>query len=204
MKNQKTLLKSVGVGILAVAFAAATPFAPSAQSGDWSFSIHAPRFHHWRHSPYRIYHRDYAVGWDYYPTYNPVVERDVYYDGHYHRDGTYHDEQTVEDRHASYYSPGRNEAITPPRTTVQESYGPGYNAEREKTSWIGADGRPHSTTIDRVTTVDPWGNTQTDTHVTLKKRGGGNEPSQEVQVQTPGGSKPPKSETGKVPKSPGR
>ncbi len=109
----------------------------------------------------------------YYPYYdpNPVVRRDVSGGGYYAPDGTWHSENRVEDRRASYYSPGRNEAITPPRTTVTQQYGPGGSLiSSEKTSWIGADGRPHSTTIDRVSTQDIWGNTHTDTHVTLKKK----------------------------------
>lgn len=115
----------------------------------------------------------YTPGWDYYPTYvprNPVVRRDAHGSGGYAPDGTYHSEDTVEDRHSSYYSPGRNEAITRPNTTVDSwNYGPGMNRTRERTSWIGADGRPHSTTINRTQAVDPWGNTHTDTQVDLKK-----------------------------------
>jgi len=106
----------------------------------------------------------------YYPSWNPVERRDVFEDGYMAPDGTVHEETTVEDRHSSYYSPGRNEAITPPRTTVRRDYGPGYAESQERTSWIGADGRPHSTTITRTTTEDPWGNTQTDTHVSLKNK----------------------------------
>ncbi|MCA9448037.1 MAG: hypothetical protein KC931_13050, partial [Candidatus Omnitrophica bacterium] len=45
----------------------------------------------------------------------------------------------------------------------------------EHTSWIGADGRPHSTTVDKVTSQDIWGNTHTDSHVTLKSKSGGSE-----------------------------
>jgi hypothetical protein len=109
----------------------------------------------------------------YYPYYNPnpIVRRDVSGGGYYSPDGTWHSENLVEDRSASYYSPGRNQAITPPRTSVSQQYGPdGSLYSSEHTSWIGADGRPHSTTVDRVSTQDIWGNTHTDTHVTLKKK----------------------------------
>lgn len=113
--------------------------------------------------------------YQYYPYYNPnpVIRRDVTERGYYDADGTFHSDTTVEDRRASYYSPGRNQAITPPRTTVTHSYGPdGVWRTQEHTSWIGADGRPHSTTIDKTTSQDIWGNTHTDTHVTLKKKSG--------------------------------
>lgn len=115
-------------------------------------------------------------GWHnrgYYPVYrphNPVVRRDYYGREGYAPDGTYHQEDKVVDRHSSYYSPGRNQAITKPRTTVRSwSDGAGQTTTRERTSWIGADGRPHSTTITRDTSEDPWGNTHTDTHVDLRR-----------------------------------
>jgi hypothetical protein len=99
-----------------------------------------------------------------------VVRREYRDSRGYAPDGTYHEENAVVDKHSSYYSPGRNEAITRPRTTVKSwSEGPGQETTREKTSWIGADGRPHSTTITRDTTSDAWGNTHTDTHVDLKR-----------------------------------
>ena len=101
---------------------------------------------------------------------NPVVRRDRYDSGDYAPDGTYHSESVVEDRHRSYYSPGRNQAITRPRTTVDSwSEAPGQVTTQQKTSWIGADGRRHSTTVTRDTTVDAWGNTHTDTQVNLRK-----------------------------------
>jgi len=117
---------------------------------------------------------------DYYPRYypyyygyrhqSPVLRRDRYDAGDYAPDGTYHSESVVEDRHRSYYSPGRNQAITRPRTTVKSwSEAPNQVTTQEKTTWIGADGRPHSTTVTRDTSVDRWGNTHTDTHVNLRK-----------------------------------
>lgn len=169
-----------------------------AHAGDWSVSIWGG-WPYWAEPvpvpvpapiyppPVTYYHQgpgvddDYGYqtpgtgrGWDYYPSYrpwNPVERRDVYQDQQYAPDGTYHREQTVEDRHSSYYSPGRNEAITRPRTTVENwEAGPGRQGSRERTSWIGADGRPHSTTVERDTFRDPWGNSQTDTNVTLKRK----------------------------------
>ncbi|MCA9447007.1 MAG: hypothetical protein KC931_07820 [Candidatus Omnitrophica bacterium] len=140
------------------------------------------------------YHSD---NQSYYPNYqprNPVVRRDVTDRGYYRADGTYHSDRTVEDRRASSYSPGRNIAVTKPRTTVTHSYGPdGSWNTREKTSWIGADGRPHSTTVDRQTTQDIWGNTHTDTHVTLKKKGDEN---QEESKESSSGVKGVKSSSG--------
>lgn len=110
---------------------------------------------------------------DYYPVYrhsNPVVRREYYDDEGYAPDGTYHEESTVVDKHSSYYSPGRNDAITRPRTTVQSwSNGPREETTQEKTTWVGADGRPHSTTVTSETTTDRWGNTYTDTHVNLRR-----------------------------------
>ncbi|MFZ4791562.1 MAG: hypothetical protein ACOYMW_11845 [Candidatus Competibacteraceae bacterium] len=122
-----------------------------------------------------------AQGYGYYPDYdppargyyrghNPTVRRDYYSNGDYAPDGTYHSEDTVENRRASYYSPGRNRAITRPQTTVDSwSEGEGQQTTRERTSWIGADGKPHSTTIEKDTTTDSEGNTHTDTSVTLRK-----------------------------------
>ncbi len=119
------------------------------------------------------YHNRYNEDQGYYPRYrhyNPVVRRDYSSSERYRPDGTYHEEDKVVDRHSSYYSPGRNEAVTRPRTTVKSwSSSPSQSTTQEKTSWIGADGRPHSTTITRDTTVDPWGNSHTDTHVALRK-----------------------------------
>ena len=113
-----------------------------------------------------------------YTPYNPVVRREVRTGAAYAPDGTVHSETTVEDRRASSYSPGRNEAVTAPRTTTSRVYTPdGRWVSRERTSWIGADGRPHSTTVDRETTQDIWGNTHTETGVTLKR-------TQEAQGET--------------------
>ncbi|MCA9447918.1 MAG: hypothetical protein KC931_12445 [Candidatus Omnitrophica bacterium] len=98
---------------------------------------------------------------------------------------TRHSETTVEDRHRSFYSPGRNEAITEPETEVYRERGPGYERTTERTEWIGADGRPHSTTIDRTTTEDPYGNTHTDTHVDLKQKGGEKNQDSPRDVKTP-------------------
>jgi hypothetical protein len=105
------------------------------------------------------------------PPANPVVRRDYYNRDRYAPDGTYHSEDVQEDRRASYYSPGRNKAITPPKTTVESiRYGADEKVTREHTSWIGADGKPHSTTIERDTVTDAAGDTHTDTHVTLRRR----------------------------------
>lgn len=145
----------------------------TAYAGDWSINVWGGNPYYYGTAPryYYGYNRGY---YPYYRPYNPVVRRDYFRSDGYAPDGTYHSEDVVEDRRASYYSPGRNQAITPPRTSVQTwSYGPGQQTTRERTSWIGADGRPHSTTIDRNTRVDPWGNTHTDTHVTLKKKPAG-------------------------------
>jgi hypothetical protein len=144
-----------------------------AVAGDWSISIgtgpwYYPQPRPIYQNPYPYYPRQQY----YYPYYNPnpVVRRDVYGGGYAAPDGTFHSDNVVEDRHSSYYSPGRNQAVTPPRTTYSQTYGPGYSMDQERTSWIGADGRPHSTTIDRTTTADPYGNTHTDTQVTLKNK----------------------------------
>lgn len=121
------------------------------------------------YQPRTYYHSSNA-----YPTYgpaNPVVRRDVTTGAEQSPDGTVQSQTTVEDRSASYYSPGRNTAITPPRTSNTRVYGPdGSWANRERTSWIGADGRPHSTTVDQQTSQDVWGNSHTDTNVQLKRK----------------------------------
>jgi hypothetical protein len=104
--------------------------------------------------------------------YNPVVRRDVDYDRHYSWDGTKHTERYVEDKHRSYYSPGREHAITPPKTRVYRERGRDYEVEKERTTWIGADGRPHGSEVEKITTVDPWGDSHTDTHVRLWKNDG--------------------------------
>ena len=107
----------------------------------------------------------------YYPRhYNPVVRRDYYNTREYESDGTRHEEDKAVDRHSSYYSPGRNQAITRPRTTVESwSNSPSEETTKEKTTWVGADGRPHSTTVTRDTTTNAWGDTHTDTHVELRR-----------------------------------
>lgn len=117
------------------------------------------------------YYPDYDPPPDgHYGGYNPSVRRDYYRDDYEAPDGTYHSEDIVEDRRASYYSPGRNRAITRPQTTVDYwSEGPGHEGRREQTRWIGADGKPHSTTVDSETTTDPYGDSHTDTTYTLKK-----------------------------------
>lgn len=157
-------------------------------AGRWDFSYDVPLSSTYRPAWARRWTPRHAH-YGYYPVYNPVVERDVYHDGHGHYDGTVHTDTLVEDRHASYYSPGRNEAITRPRTTVRRRGGLGFDQEQERTSWIGADGRPHSTTITRTTTQDPWGNSHTDTQVTLKNKQG-SEGSSEAET------------SGKAPKAP--
>lgn len=177
MKN--TFRISLAALVLTVVAAGIGP--NTAQAGDWSISIWGgtpyyvqpgPPYTYYYHEGYPRYR--YGRGYDYYPYYrqrNPVVTRDYYREGGYAPDGSYHSEDVVEDRRASYFSPGRNQAITPPRTSVQTwNQGPWGSRTRERTSWIGADGRPHSTTIDRVTTQDPYGNTHTDTYVELKNK----------------------------------
>lgn len=167
-----------------------------AQGGDWSVSVWGGNPYYVQPGPYTPYYYEtypryrYGRAYDYYPYYrqrNPVVTRDSYQEGGYAPDGTYHGENVTEDRRASYFSPGRNQAITPPRTSVQTwNQGPWGSRTRERTSWIGADGRPHSTTIDRVTTQDPYGNTHTDTHVELKNKavGGGGGTVSELPAST--------------------
>ncbi len=125
--------------------------------------------------------RDYRYERNYYPLYrpfhyqkyrhyNPVVKREYHRFEGYAPDGTYHQENEVVDKHSSYYSRGRNHAITRPHITVKTwSDRPNQHTTQEKTTWIGADGRPHSTTVTRDTSVDRWGNTHTDTHVRLRK-----------------------------------
>jgi len=165
---------------------------PAAFAGDWGvhLSPHGWGFHYGdrdshisidttphyyrprpRPHPYPVYQqpRRYYPSGPYYPYYNPVVRRDVEEGGVVAPDGTVHSETRVEDRHASYYSPGRNEAVTRPETTITRRLGPdGQWRTIEHTRWIGADGKPHSTTVERETVQDIWGNTHTDTDVTLK------------------------------------
>ena len=139
-------------------------------AGDNGFKHHQFRAygHSDHHRNWRRYDHDY---FPHYNRYNPVVSRDRFSSDHYDRDGTYHSEDVVEDRHASFYDRGRNKAITRPHTSIESwSEWPNQHVTREHTSWIGADGRPHSTTIERETTVDRWGDTHTETHVTLKKK----------------------------------
>ncbi len=123
----------------------------------------------------RYARNQYSRGSDYYPAYqdsrNPVVSTDEYYEEGYAPDGTYHSNEVTEDRHESYYSPGRQQAITPPNTTQDTwTYGDGVVKDRQKTTWIGADGQHHSTTINRTTQTDEDGNTHTETHVDLKRQ----------------------------------
>jgi len=182
--------------LIAIIVAAFAILAPQVYAGDWGVSISPGGwgFHYGSGSGHiridsgplyypppppppppvyvRPYPNYYYPSGAYYPRYNPVVRRDITDDGYVAPDGTVHSETTVEDRHGSYYSPGRNEAITRPRTTVTDRYNP-YTGEyltQERTTWIGADGRPHSTTVDRSTSQDAWGDTHTDTHVTLKSK----------------------------------
>lgn len=108
---------------------------------------------------------------------NPTVELDYKSTEQYDADGTYHSEDVEEDRRASFYSPGRNEAITKPETVVESwSEDPGVETTVEQTSWIGADNRPHSTTVESTTTTDEDGNSHTDTNVTLKSKRRDNKP----------------------------
>jgi len=128
----------------------------------------AYRYHEYR-APYRSYIQG-GIGYHngYYPRYwNPVEHRDIRYRENFDRRGNVHSESTVEDRHSSYYSPGRNEAITPPQRTIRRDW---RGNEIDRTTWIGADGQPHSTTIRQETRQDRWGNTHTDTHVDLKNK----------------------------------
>lgn len=180
-KPRRNVLK--GFAVLATGLATFSLATPSVEAGRWDFSLRIP-FHAY---PSDYWYGGWGAGYGYYPVYNPIVRRDVYEDGHAHYDGTVHTDTLVEDRHASYYSPGRNEAITRPRTTVRRRRGLGVNQEQERTSWIGADGRPHSTTITRTTTRDPWGNSHTDTQVTLKNRQGSTAPDakEEASGKTP-------------------
>jgi hypothetical protein len=176
-------------------------FVGTARADDWGFSInpgglgfyigdddhHHNHGHHGGYGGYyynvvpRVYTPSpnyyYQRPGGYYPSYNPTVRRDFYGNTSWAPDGTVHQENVSEDRRASYYSPGRNEAITKPQTTVTQEYGPyGHNRTVERTTWIGADGLPHSTTVDRHTHTDPWGNSRTDTNVTLKSKNNENAP----------------------------
>lgn len=140
----------------------------------------------------------YSSGSDYYPDYrsgkNPVVDTDQYWEEGYAPDGTYHSEEVTEDRHQSTYSPGRQEAITPPNTTEDAwTYGDGTVKSRNKTTWIGSDGRYHSTTINRTTQMDDEGNTHTRTHVDLKRQAASTSASQSVQSTSPA-PKPPETQ----------
>jgi hypothetical protein len=132
----------------------------------------------------------YSRGSDYYPDYrsrkNPVVDTDEYWEEEYAPDGTYHSEEVTEDRHQSYYSPGRQEAVTPPNTTEDAwTYGDGTVKSREKTTWIGSDGRYHSTTINRTTQMDDEGNTHTRTQVDLKRQAASTSASPSAQSTSP-------------------
>jgi hypothetical protein len=175
--RSRIALVAAGVGI------AAFLMPPTASAADWGFSLDVPFFgvrahdgrYYYDNDPY-VY-RDYPYRTHpyrpyYYPYRNPVVDRDVDVEAHGGPAGTIHSQRTTEDRHRSYYNPGRNQAITEPRTSVERDYGPGYERTRERTTWIGADGQPHSTTINRTTTQDPYGDTHTETHVDLKSKDG--------------------------------
>ncbi len=164
---------------------------------DRNSNIHVdttPRYYYsqpapvYNYPPPTTYYPSNRYNRSYYPRYNPnpVVRRDVTDRGYYAQDGTFHSDTKVEDRSASYYSPGRNQAVTRPQSTVTHSYGPdGTWRKQEHTSWIGADGRPHSTTVNEVTSQDIWGNTHTDTHVSLKRKGqGGGEENDKPKEQS--------------------
>lgn len=101
----------------------------------------------------------------FYPYWNPVRSANSYGGGYVAPDGSLHTDRTVEKRHWSYYNPGRNYAITRPETSIQSDAGLDYSWDREHTRWIGADGQPHGTIIDRTTYYDPWGNTHTESEV---------------------------------------
>ena len=167
-----TVLLIVGSGFLC---------APAPKAAADGFSLNIPflgiridpgyRYYDY-YSPPGYYRYDYSPGYyrtyRYYDPYNPVIERRVYEEGYDYPDGTIQEETRAEDRHESYYSPGRNEAITPPRRTVERRYGPGYAETEERYEWIAPDGRRHSTTVERQTKSDRYGNTNTQTHVDLK------------------------------------
>lgn len=164
----------------------------TSEAGRWDFRIgtggvgfgyHGSNTHfhigtpYWHPGPYRYHYRPYRHS--YYPRYyNPVERRDVHHRGHVAPNGTYHSESVTEDRHSSYYSPGRNDAITRPRREVWHRPN-GQTIDR--TEWIGADGQPHSTTIRSRTYQDGYGDTHTDTHVELKNNGS-SEPSKPLQL----------------------
>lgn len=132
---------------------------------------YAPPYRYYEYrAPYRVY---LYGGGGYYPYWNPVERRDIEYREEIDANGNVHSESIVEDRHSSYYSPGRNEAITPPQRRVRRDW---RGNEIDRTTWIGSDRQPHSTTIRRNTQVDPLGNTHTETHVDLKNKP---EPAQE-------------------------
>jgi hypothetical protein len=137
----------------------------------------------------------YSRGSGYYPDYrskkNPVVDTEEYWEEGYAPDGTYHSQEVTEDRHQSYYSPGRQEAVTPPNTTEDAwTYGDGTVKSRERTTWIGSDGRYHSTTINRTTQTDEEGNSHTETHVDLKRQATSSPSSPSAQSASPA-PKPP-------------
>lgn len=156
MKDSMTKMVLVLVAALVTLGTLAYPTSSQAHDDDYNDYRRGYYPHYYPYNGYRHY--------------NPVVRRDRYSSGDYATDGSYHSESVVENRHRSYYSPGRNQAITKPRTRVETwSEAPGQVTTKEKTNWIGADGRPHSTTVTRDTTVDRWGNTHTDTQVNLRK-----------------------------------
>ncbi len=158
MNKSMTIMVLAFVAVLANLGTLAYPTFSQARDG-YEYRHERSRGYYPHYSPYYGYRHN-----------NPVVRRDRYSSGEHAPDGTYHSESVVEDRHRSYYSPGRNQAITKPRTEVRTwSETPHQETTQEKTTWIGADGRPHSTTVTRDTTVDRWGNTHTDTQVNLRK-----------------------------------
>jgi len=216
---RKLIARGLGAAIII-----SVPLVPAFGGSNWGFSIGQGGFgfgisdndHHGRHGRqggyggqyygsggyYNNYYQatPYYPQYNYYPNYqpyNPVVRREVRTGGGYAPDGTFHSNTTVEDRRASYYSPGRNTAVTPPRTTTTRVYGPdGTWVNRERTTWIGADGRPHSTTVDQETTQDIWGNTHTETNVTLKAKQASQIPETQggapLKAQNPAEQKPAK------------
>lgn len=130
---------------------------------------------HGYYAPTPYYNHGYGYsgtgGWNgnsYYPRHNPnpVVRRNQM-----SYDNPWSSGFVTEDRRASYYSPGRNQAVTPPQTNVYQQRLPdGSLRTNENTSWIGADGRPHSTNVDRVQTYGADGRLYENTHVELKKK----------------------------------
>lgn len=216
MKNLKNSSKLWTVSAFLIAlFAAPAAFAENwgihLSPGGWGFHYgdrdshisidttpryyHQPRPYPYPYRPIVTQPRPYYPSGPYYPYYNPVVRRDIEQDGVIAPDGTAHSETRVEDRHASYYSPGRNEAVTRPETSVTRRLGPdGVWREVEHTRWIGADGKPHSTTVERDTVQDIWGNTHTDTNVTLKSV---KQQNNDAKAPPPVVKEPPKDGAGK-------